>query len=395
MNILDRYQEYAQASTDAPSVYHKYIGAAMLGTIMGRRLWYQHGHQRIYPNLWVCLVGASTWMKKSTSISSGEYLLTKANEKLLYPSKITTEKLYQVLAEQPVGMMRFGELHILLSQMMRDYNVELKSTLTDFYDSPPHRSYDTKGGGRVEVRSPALTIVAGTTTEWLTEAAKSKDICAGFYPRWLFVVADKSDVPDMPIPPPRDEGKCDALICDLQDIMKSFNVENDSKGQMKMNAEAAEAYTNLYGRLKSLYCGEAILGPFSGRALVSTIKLAMIHAISERRSTTITIKDVEYGYNMARTSMDSIATLVRFEMGDTKSEQKMNRLLKLIHEAGEKGIKRRDLRINSGIAKKEYYQDLENMLVDIEKVVRVQGDRVDSFVLYAKEFYKDPDSWEE
>lgn len=395
MNILQKYEEYATASTDAPSVYHKYIGAALVGTIMGRRLWYQHGHHRIYPNLWVCLVGQSTWTKKSTSITSGEYLLSKANEKLLYPAKITTEKLYQVLSQQPAGMMRFGELHILLSQMMRDYNVELKSTLTDFYDSPPHRSYDTKGGGLVEVRYPALTIVAGTTTEWLAEAAKTKDICAGFYPRWLFVVANKSDRPDMPIPPPRDEGKADAIIHELQEIQKSYNVENDPSGRMTMDSEATNAYTSLYVGFKKKFCDDAIMGPFSGRALGSIIKLGMINAMASRRTTTIGIEDIEYGFAMAKTSMDSIQQLVKYEMGDTRSDQKMNRILKLVVGSGEEGIKERTLFLNSGITKREYFNDLLKMLVDTEKVVRSEADKRGSITVYAKEFWKDPSSWEE
>ncbi len=395
MNILEKYKEYASASTDAPSVYHEYIAAVMVGTVMGKRLWYQHGHQALFPNLWVCLVGPSTWSKKSTSMLCAEYIISKVNRELIYPAKVTVEKLYSILANKSVGVMQYGELNSLLSQFQRDYNAELKSTMTDLYDSPPYRAYDSKGGGLVEVQYPAVSIMAGSTVDWLSDAAKEKDICAGFYPRWLFCVADKSDRPDMPNPPPRDEIKANAIIKSLSELSASFRFEHHDSGKMTFSKASEAALASIYGIYRKDFGDDPIRGPFSGRALICQRKLAMIHAWATRRSTLVDIEDVEYGINMTRNSMESISKLVKFELGDTRSEQKMNKILKLVHAAAGEGIKLRDLFLKSGIAKREYFIDLVKMLVDTEKIVQVQGDRKDSFILYAKEFYKDPDSWEE
>jgi len=395
MNILDKYQEYATASTDAPSVYHKYIGAVMVGTVMGKRLWYQHGHQVLFPNLWVCLVGPSTWSKKSTSMLAAEYLISKVNRELIYPAKVTVEKLYSILANKASGVMQYGELHSLLSQFTRDYNAELKSTMTDLYDSPPYRAYDSKGGGLVEVQYPAVSIMAGSTVDWLAEAAKSKDICAGFYPRWLFVVAEGSDRPDMPNPPPRDEVKANALIQSLAECSTNFKYERHESGQMTFTKAAEAANSSIYGTYRREYGSDPIRGPFSGRALICLRKLGMIHAWASRRTTIVDVEDIEYGYEMVKLSMESISHLVRFEMGDTRSDQKMNKILKLVVDAAEPGIKRRDLYLKSGVARREYFDDLLKMLVDTERVVCTEPDERKKVVVYAKEFWKDPSDWEE
>lgn len=364
MNVLEKYQEYAGESTDAPTVFHKFVGAGLVGTVMGRRLWLQHGHQVVFPNLWVCLVGPSTWVKKSTSISIAEYLLSQTNSDLLIPSKITTEKLYVNMSERPVGLMVFGELHILLSQFEREYNSELKSTLTDLYDSPAYRAYDTKGAGRIEVRYPAINILAGSTADWLLSAAKSRDICGGFYPRWLFCVAESSDKPDMPNPPARDRIKAEAIISELKTIAQVFPMERDPKGEMRLDSSAQEDMAILYGQYRKNYMADEIYGPFSGRALIAIRKLAMIHAWAAERRMTIKKADVEWGYQMAQTSMDSIANIVKYGLGDTKLDSYIGKYRKILQKTGKDGVTTREFYKLGPVRRYSYYQEIVKILVE-------------------------------
>ena len=259
MDILQKYKEYATGATDAPSKYHDYCAAAMVGAALGRGLHYQHGHITLFPHIWVCLIGQSTLMKKSTSIRIAETLLARVNERLLLPAKFSVEKLYQVLSENPSGMMTFSEFHSLLSMMSRDYNVELKSTLADFWDSPPVKSYTTVGGGTVTVKSPALTILAGSTTDWISEAAKTRDIQGGFYPRWLFSIATTSDQPDMPLPPPRNEIKANAIVQELVAIAKTYDRNQGEQGRITMTPKGQSEYRRIYSELRNTYGNDPFL----------------------------------------------------------------------------------------------------------------------------------------
>ena len=188
MDILAKYEEYAREGTDAPTKYHKFCAAAVVGCLMGRRLWYRQGHTPIFPHLWICLLGRSTWMRKSTAIGIAERVVAKANEDLIFTSKVSIEKLYGIVSKTNWGMLLYPELQTLLAMMGRDFNAEFKSTLTHWYDAPYMSKYATMGMGGEEiiVRRPSITILGGSTMEWLLEAAKTKDIAGGFYPRWLF-----------------------------------------------------------------------------------------------------------------------------------------------------------------------------------------------------------------
>lgn len=389
MDILEKYVDYAQEGTDAPTKYHKYCAAALVGTIMGRRLWFQLGHRVIYPHLWVCLIGQSTLMKKTTSIGIAEYILSRVNAELMLPAKFTTEKLYIALSEKPVGLVTYGELGSLLSMMEREYNVELKATLTDFYDSPPCRTYSSMKGGMVSVQNPAMTILAGSTMDWLLEAAKTRDIAGGFYPRWLFSVAKSSDREDMPIPPPRNEQKANSIITHLAEILRTYRFETHNDGHMKFSEQAAKEYVLIYKELKSKYAADPLLGAFAGRAQTNIVKLGMISAMARRRATMIGTQDIQWAYEIVKESMHDVHDLVAYDMGDNKTDQHLNKLRKAIKSAGIEGITRRDLLRVSPIKMPDYFDKLLHAILENGWAEQIPGKRSDSYVIVSKEIPAD------
>jgi hypothetical protein len=49
--LFPEYLRYCLPATDAPPLYHLGAGLALAAHRLGRRVWYQHGSARLYPNL--------------------------------------------------------------------------------------------------------------------------------------------------------------------------------------------------------------------------------------------------------------------------------------------------------------------------------------------------------
>lgn len=395
MDILAKYEEYAREGTDAPTKYHKFCAAAVLGCLMGRRLWYKQGHTPIFPHLWVCLLGRSTWMRKSTAIGIAEKVVAKANEELIFTSKISIEKLYGIVSKTNWGMLLYPEIQILLSMMGRDFNAEFKSTLTHWYDAPYMSKYATMGmgGEEIVVRRPSITILGGSTMEWLLEAAKTKDIAGGFYPRWLFAHCEQSDLPDKPRPPAANENKLAAILSAISnEIVGPHNIEtfdniDDPRGQMTFNQAGGAEYDSIYSAWKKQFGNDPTMGAFSGRGLTNIIKLAMISAMGRKRSLTMGADDVRFAYDLVTSSMADIKEITTYEMGDSRTDQAMLKLRKHLKQLGAVGATRRVLLRNGPIHDPTYLDKLLNALLQAGYVTILPGKRKDSGIYQSLETY--------
>ncbi len=385
LDIIAAYESFAGASTDAPTKFHRYCAASLIGTIMGRRLWYQHGHRMLFGHSWICLIGPSG-VKKTTSIGIAEDLIGDVNSELVLPSKFSYEKLFTEVARTPAGILTYGELHSFLALLGRDFNAEVKSNMADWWDSPAARSYTTKGmAEKIVMNRPAVSILAGTTLSWFTEAARSKDVSGGFYARMLFAVAEKSDVKPMILPPPRDEVKANVIKAALADIPKTFQYEMHESGRMHLDDGGRREYERAYLSLHETYGGSDTLGPFATRGQVYILKLAMVSAIGRRRSLEIGAEDVQYGYGLVKDALRDIEETVTLEVADTKTERHLNSLRRLLRKAGLQGLTKRALFKGGPVRDPEYFEKLFKTLLANEWGRPVPGRRADSQLIVSLE----------
>lgn len=398
MDILAKYEEYAREGTDAPTKYHKFCAAAVLGCLMGRRLHYRQGHTPIFPHLWVCLLGRSTWMRKSTAINIAEKVISKCDESLIFTAKLSIEKLYGVVSKTSCGMLLYPEIQILLAMMGRDFNAELKSTLTHWYDAPYMSKYSTMGmgGEEIVVRRPSISILGGSTMEWLLEAAKTKDIAGGFYPRWLFAHCETSDMPDKPRPPAANEIKLQAILMTVKNEIvghydgNAFDDPNDPHGRMAFSHAGGAEYDKIYSSWKKEFGNEPTMGAFSGRGLTNIIKLAMISAMGRRRSMEMGPDDVRYGYDLVMSSLADIREITTYEMADSKTDQAMLKLRKHLKQLGPEGATRRALLRGGPIRDPQYLDKLLDALKAAGYVTVLPGKRADTSIFQSLETYNPP-----
>ena len=71
--LMDKYFQYV-VDTEAPLVFHRWTVLSILGATLGRQYHFPFGHFRIFPNMYVMLIG-NPGSRKSSAINMAKKLL--------------------------------------------------------------------------------------------------------------------------------------------------------------------------------------------------------------------------------------------------------------------------------------------------------------------------------
>ncbi len=184
-SFLDFYVQACSDITDAPVEFHLAVGLTVLSAAVGNKVWFTAWGKSVYPNLWTILLAPSGFYRKSTAMDLGMRLLKRVTPDTILPNEFTQEKLMDILANQPAGIVPVREFGSLLKYMRQDYNLQLREFLTEIYDAEGYRK-ETKGAGRIEIKDPALSILGATTIDWVVSNTSKDDLGSGFFARFVW-----------------------------------------------------------------------------------------------------------------------------------------------------------------------------------------------------------------
>ena len=370
MSFITAYTDWATQRTSASVSYHRYGALCILGAALGNRVWIDMGWGKIYPSTWIAFVGRSN-DRKSTAIHLICSLLAQADPKMEYPHDFTREAMYEFLAKQPAGLLKWREMGSVLESFSQKYNNGLLSTLVDLWDSPYMTKRVTKGGGPITINSPAISILGGAKERWFIENIHQRDVEGGFLGRWLFVTDDgtANRNHDMLFGNPWSAGDSqvrDGLIEHLQVLCnfeggeiapgdgaavaeewwkgwnaKGWNEDNDPADmgaragtqviKLAIALQAAEGTTHLYElepdavrRAAKFYeyafhCGQPLVAKMVGRTRNSDLIEKLLKFV--RSKSQVPVRDVYRKFNMPKREMEELlsgsieAELIRLEDG--------------------------------------------------------------------------------
>lgn len=204
--FLQRYQQYAGTRTEAPPIYHEFLGHALLGAVLGRRA-YLAWADWIFPSFIVCLIGPPSH-RKSTAIRIARRLLDLADPACLLPESLSKEGFLDALVEQPTRCLMLSEMETFLGNLSRDYLRGFEGDLNQAYDCEPalrrqltntrgRRTHTTHDGETIteattaanirEAHRPFLSIVGAITPAQFEDIVAEKQFRKGFLTRFLLV----------------------------------------------------------------------------------------------------------------------------------------------------------------------------------------------------------------
>jgi len=331
MSFLKSYTDYAGRLTDAPPLFHTWVGISLLATALGNQCWAWEWGRRICPNLWIILLADSGVLRKTTALGIGQGVLTESLPYLVWPSEWSFEGLIQTMAQKPDGVLIVREFKRFNAALMRDYAGGSKELLVDAYDNPELDSRRTKQDGDTAVHFPAPNLLAATTRDWFEASLQKEDVGGGFLSRMFIVPAtERGEWKGIG----RTRSDADRIVKEelakyLEDARHTMQGEiNTSQIEGPFN-EWLREYEDSWA-----YCLNSEMTGTISRTGANALKLTMIFQADRNPSTTLTINAFEHAKNMVQLVNKQMADLLAEGLGlspDAKERKRIADAIRRIH----------------------------------------------------------------
>lgn len=293
--FIEEYLKYTEPQ-ESPTDFHLWCAIGIVSAAMGRNCYLDRKFFKLFPNLYIVLVAESGMLHKSTATGLATRLFQEiVPERRVFAQKATTEAMIGFLNAEykkvgsSMGFLHASEFSVFFGKSINDPTI--LQTLTDWYDCPEHWRYETKARDVEEANKIAVTMLAGTTPEWIRTSLPADALGGGFGGRLVFVHRDKTDKAPNPFPEDSDSPES---IQAKENCMADLRQIADLRGQFTWTPRGKSAYQEWY---EDIYVpGEKDIHSFKGyyaRKRDTMIKLAMI--LSASQSDSLLIDEVHIG----------------------------------------------------------------------------------------------------
>jgi len=172
-----------------PLAYVYAVFMSLSGHLMGRQAYVWYG-SKLYANSYVCLVGSSGLSHKSTCMNLGLEALGEELQAVCHVARDMTTPagiMQTMIHGQGTALFVLDELGLMLQKKRQDYASGLISKIVELYGNPGVTGNWTRYDP-LTVDKPYLSILSGSTIEWLRGSLSASDLMAGFGNRMTFVL---------------------------------------------------------------------------------------------------------------------------------------------------------------------------------------------------------------
>jgi len=346
--FLRDYVDFAGSITDAPDQFHAGTALTVLGAATQRRVYYQMGINKLYPNFFTALVAPSSVYRKSTSIKIGGSITHYYKPSLIFPREFSTERFLLHLAKvSSQGLFYFSELAELLDQFKRSYSEGILALLTDFYDCPAKYDRETQKDGQIIINDVFISILGASTVDWLNKNMSQDQSEGGFWPRFLFWPA-RDRKPLMEVPPEPDDFKKNTLVYQLKEL--------ESTAGKVILSDPAEALFRAWCRKSDKSAMGHALGPsfvkYLSRMQSYAIKIAMLFEVSEAKSLDISEVAMQKALKLIDWLVEELAYMFVNDIASDRRMAKEQQLMRVVRDRP--GITKRDAMRAMHVPAKEF-----------------------------------------
>lgn len=360
-DFIEDYISY-NVDTEANYICHRWTAIALLGAVLGRNAYLQHGGNRIFPNVYVMLIGEPA-ARKSTAIKAGKKLLGASGYDSFSADYTTKEKLLLdmeglddegILLDKSTGKVKYddvmaknlwGEDEIsspkemfIVADEWNDFagqnNINLYTTLGTFWDwDDPVRPYThrLKNSKSVSIFQPTVSIIGGNTHENFAKAFPPETLGIGFLSRMLLVYCEHSGRQiTFPFPPKQED--TDALT----DRIRQYRTYN--YGALRISQEALTMLDKIYKGW--LGVNDVRFRHFNSRRFTHLLKLSIIHLISACGDELTTAHIIQA--NTVLACAEQLMPRALGEFGKSKNSDVTTKIITLL-EAAHKPLTVKDL----------------------------------------------------
>lgn len=295
-SFMEAYLEYTRYQ-ESPARFHSWTSLYAISSAVKRNVYIDKFYYRLYPNLYIALVGPSAAVKKTTAADIAADLIQTLPKILFLKGKVTAWEFFHELGNatkigdaaasiySPEAKNLFGDLG----------KIELVTMLTDLYGSPATFTYRTLKHGTINIKNVCINLMICSTPEWLITGTTTDEIAGGWTGRFVYIFEDTCDrsiaFPEDFITPELQQIKQD-LIDDLADMA-------GASGEFVITPQAKAEYLIWYNSRKVEWKDERLMG-YYGRKADLVWKIAMLISLSRDNSLVINEEILSYAWGMLK-----------------------------------------------------------------------------------------------
>lgn len=345
---IESFLKYTDNS-EPPESYRMWTAISCIAAALQRKTHLSWGEITFYPNMYVVLVGPSGRCRKGTAMGVGSRFLKEIGINMASEA-ITREALIRELAgtetmdiddKDPERRYFHSSLTVYAQELtvfLGYNNLTLISDLTDWYDCRDEWTYRTKGMGTDNITGVWVNLFGATTPDLVRSALPQDAVGGGLSSRVIFVFEEnKGKKVAAPFLSVEDQ----AL---RQDLLDDLNQIHLLRGEFGVSEEFIERWIEWYEN-ESDTCRLSEDERFDGytnRRPNHVMKLAMIVCASESDEMMITKTHLNRAISiLEKTERKMAYTFTGY--GLAENSELTSRIMALVKQAGEKGIKKNHL----------------------------------------------------
>lgn len=331
------YQEYT-AESESPRNYNFWCGVSAISTVMKRKIYFQRGFFKIFPNQYIILVGPPG-VGKGTAMNPAIDLVKEAGNAHYLADRLSAEKIIDILAsgfsitqatvtggfqlgKESCATITAAEASILLTAS--DWMLPLLCT---FWDKNEF-DYQTKSGGSQLIKNLSVGLLGGCTPDYIRKlnVDSMAAVASGFTSRTIFVFANEKHKsiawPDMT--------KANSLTDDLVEDLKYIG---NLSGEMKFEPLAKALFISFYNNIKVDDFESEVIVNFKARMWSHVVKAAMVLSISEDDSLIIKEEHISKSIQLVETVLNTLDVTFR-AVGESPIAEAQDRIMRFIEKKG-------------------------------------------------------------
>lgn len=389
------YLEYVK-ETEPPYNYHRWSALASVGALLGRNFYLQHGHFRVFPNLYVLLQGEPA-SRKSTAIKMNRKLIAASGYDLFAADKSSKEKFLLDLEGGEVELLEkeawkkdkkaaydaitsanlWGEdakltepKEVFISadefkEFTGTANLEFLTTLGNLWDFDDEQRPFTqrfKNSRSIEIHQPTVSILGGTTPEDFARIFPPEAIGIGFLSRLIIIYGKRSGRKYTFPPVPKQE---DTEI--LTTYCKHIRASN--YGQAIILPQAFTILDKIYMTWPEL--DDPRFKAYHQRRFTQLLKLCLI--LAAMRDTNTVSEEIVITANTYLAAAEHNMTQAVGEFGKAKNSDVTNTIVEILTTAN-KAMKWKDIwpRVMKDLDRPTQLQDILVNLLAADKIFFVK-----------------------
>lgn len=312
-------------------------GATAISTVLKRNVYVGRGTYKLHPNLFTILVGRPG-IGKGTAIKPAVKLMAEAKVANTLSGRITIEYVLERLSVGWPPPMVGGTFKVGNESACMIFSTELSvflgaspntlPILCDLWDfDEGDFEYGTRHKGEFKIKNPCISLLGGSTQEWLISSIPSSAVGGGFTRRVNFVVAnDREKLLPWPVVQNHSAVR-DSLVQDLQSISRL-------KGEFQFAQDVRPLFESCYAvdSNPTEYDDEATTS-YKTSLWAQVVKLAMCMSASRGDDLIITKADFQKAYNAIMTVAGNVPKVFR-GVGESEFAVVTDKVLRFLEAKG-------------------------------------------------------------